>query len=100
MNINDENKNNGSSRQILVIGGGIMGLGSAWYLSQRWAKFLICTHRFHKKNKSNLSRGYRVTLLEKNKNVAQVASSINGAMLCPSMCASWASLKLILKVRI
>ena len=35
MNINDENKNNGSSRQILVIGGGIMGLGSAWYLSQR-----------------------------------------------------------------
>ena len=53
-----------------------------------------------KKIKSNLSRGYRVTLLEKNKNVAQVASSINGAMLCPSMCASWASLKLILKVRI
>ena len=26
---------NKSSNKILIIGGGIMGLGSAWYLSQR-----------------------------------------------------------------
>ena len=28
-------KNENKEKQILVIGGGIMGLGSAWYLSQR-----------------------------------------------------------------
>ena len=28
-------------KNILVIGGGIMGLGSAWYLSQRWLKVEI-----------------------------------------------------------
>ena len=28
-------------KNILVIGGGIMGLGSAWYLSQRWLKVKI-----------------------------------------------------------
>ena len=59
------------------IGGGIMGLGSAWYLSQR---------------------GYKVTVLEQKSEVAMGASSINGAMLCPSMCASWASLKLVSEV--
>ena len=54
-----------------------MGLGSAWYLSQK---------------------GYRVTVLEKNAQVAMVASSVNGAMICPSMCNSWASLKLLSEV--
>ena len=55
---------------------------------------------FSKIFESKLSRGYRVTILEKNKDVAQVASSINGAMICPSMCASWASMKLVSKVRL
>ena len=65
MNINDENKNNGSSRQILVIGGGIMGLGSAWYLSQRWAKFLMRTHCFHKKNQIELIQGLQSDIIGK-----------------------------------
>ena len=54
-----------------------MGLGTAFHLSER---------------------GYRVTLLEKQKDVAKVASYINGAMICPSMTASWASLSLLSKV--
>lgn len=55
-----------------------MGLGTAFLLSER---------------------GFQVTLLEKNPEVAQVASYINGSMICPSMCASWASLGLLAKVR-
>ena len=43
-------------------------------------------------------RGYKVTLLEKQSDVAKVASYINGAMICPSMTASWASLKLLSQV--
>ena len=31
----DIDKKENEGRKILVIGGGIMGLGSAWYLSQR-----------------------------------------------------------------
>ena len=64
-------------KSVVVVGGGIMGLGTAFHLSER---------------------GYRVTLLEKQKDVAKVASYINGAMICPSMTASWASLSLLSKV--
>ena len=69
--------NTESTKSVVVIGGGIMGLGSAWYLTQK---------------------GYKVTVLEKNAQVAMVASSVNGAMICPSMCNSWASLKLLSEV--
>ena len=37
----DIDKKENEGRKILVIGGGIMGLGSAWYLSQRWVKLEI-----------------------------------------------------------
>ena len=70
--------NSEPTKSVVVIGGGIMGLGSAWYLTQK---------------------GYKVTVLEKNAEVAMVASSVNGAMICPSMCNSWASLKLLSEVR-
>ena len=66
-----------NNKSVVVIGGGIMGLGSAWYLTQK---------------------GYKVTVLERQPEVAMVASSINGAMICPSMCASWASMKLLSEV--
>ena len=65
------------NKSVVVIGGGIMGLGSAWYLTKK---------------------GYKVTVLERQPEVAMVASSINGAMICPSMCASWASMKLVSEV--
>ena len=61
-------------KSVIVIGGGIMGLGTCLHLAER---------------------GYKVTLLEKQSDVAKVASYINGAMICPSMTASWASLKLL-----
>jgi len=67
---------NNKNKSVVVVGGGIMGLGTAFHLSER---------------------GYRVTLLEKQKDVAKVASYINGAMICPSMTASWASLSLLSK---
>lgn len=66
------------NHKVLVVGGGIMGLGTAFLLSER---------------------GFQVTLLEKNQEVAKEASYINGSMICPSMCASWASLGLLAKVR-
>ena len=34
-NLAQKHENKSSSIKILIIGGGIMGLGSAWYLSQR-----------------------------------------------------------------
>lgn len=56
-----------------------MGLGTAFHLSER---------------------GFKVKLLEKNQDVASAQGSyINGAMICPSMCASWASLNLLKEVR-
>ena len=64
-------------KSVIVIGGGIMGLGTCLHLAER---------------------GYKVTLLEKQSDVAKVASYINGAMICPSMTASWASLKLLSQV--
>ncbi len=63
---------------MVIVGGGIMGLGTAFHLSEK---------------------GYEVSVLEQQPDVAMVASSVNGAMLCPSMTASWASLKLLSKVR-
>ena len=66
-----------SKKSVIVIGGGIMGLGTSLQLAER---------------------GYKVTLLEKQSDVAKVASYINGAMICPSMTASWASLKLLAQV--
>ena len=65
-------------KSVIVIGGGIMGLCNSFYLAER---------------------GYKVTLLEKQSDVAKVASYINGAMICPSMTASWASLKLLSQVQ-
>ena len=64
-------------KSVIVIGGGIMGLCNSLHLAER---------------------GYKVTLLEKQSDVAKVASYINGAMICPSMTASWASLKLLSQV--
>ena len=64
-------------KSVIVVGGGIMGLGTCLHLAER---------------------GYKVTLLEKQSDVAKVASYINGAMICPSMTASWASLKLLSQV--
>jgi len=59
---------------VLIVGGGVMGLGSALHLAEA---------------------GCTVTVLEKEESVAKVASNINGAMLCPSLCASWASFKFL-----
>ena len=64
-------------KSVIVIGGGIMSLGTSLQL---------------------VDRGYKVTLLEKQSDVAKVASYINGAMICPSMTATWASLKLLSQV--
>ena len=69
----EENK-----RSVIVVGGGIMGLGTSLKLAER---------------------GYKVTVLEKQPEVAKVASYINGAMICPSMTASWASMKLLAQNR-
>jgi len=61
-------------RTALVIGGGVIGLSSAYQLALR---------------------GVHVTVLEERQDTGQVASFCNGAILCQSMAASWASARLI-----
>ena len=61
-------------RTAIVIGGGIIGISSALQLARR---------------------GVAVTVLEESQDVSQVASYRNGAIICQSMAASWASANLI-----
>jgi len=61
-------------RTAVVIGGGVIGLSSAYQLALR---------------------GVEVTVLEEKESPGQVASFCNGAILCQSMAASWASARLI-----
>ena len=61
-------------RSALIIGGGIIGISSALQLARR---------------------GVKVTVLEECSQVSQGASYRNGAILCQSMAASWASAHLL-----
>ena len=61
-------------RTALIIGGGIIGISSALQLARR---------------------GLEVTVVEECPEVSQVASFRNGAILCQSMAASWASAHLL-----
>lgn len=65
-------------QSILVIGGGVMGLGTAFHLAEK---------------------GHMVTVIEKSGSMATQASGLNGSFLCPSMCATWANFKLDKKSR-
>lgn len=56
------------SKAVTVIGGGLAGLTAAWQLAQR---------------------GHRVTVLEREAEVAQGASHANGGLLTPSMSDPW-----------
>ncbi|XP_023331328.1 uncharacterized protein LOC111703577 isoform X2 [Eurytemora carolleeae] len=77
MSVNKEELNSvAKPTTALVIGGGIMGLSTSLQLAER---------------------GVQVTLLEVNPLPAQVASYYNGAIICNSMAASWASATLIAK---
>lgn len=62
--------------RTLVIGGGIIGLSTALRLAQK---------------------GSKVTVLESSAGVATVASYCNGAILCQSMAASWASSNIMIQ---
>ena len=62
------------TRSALVVGGGIIGISSALQLARR---------------------GMKVTVVEECSDVSQVASYRNGAILCQSMAASWASAHLL-----
>ena len=61
-------------RSALIVGGGIIGISSALQLARR---------------------GVKVTVVEECSQVSQVASYRNGAILCQSMAASWASAHLL-----
>ena len=61
-------------RSALIIGGGIIGISSALQLARR---------------------GVKVTVVEECSQVSQGASYRNGAILCQSMAASWASAHLL-----
>ena len=58
------------SRKVVVLGGGIVGVTSAYFLSRQ---------------------GYEVTLIEKNGDVGLETSFANGGIVTPSMSDPWAS---------
>jgi len=64
----------GKPSSAVVIGGGIIGISTALQLA---------------------NRGIKVTVLEQNQDISRVASYCNGAILCNSMAASWASANII-----
>ena len=57
-------------RSAIIIGGGILGISSALQLAKR---------------------GVNVTVIEEQPDVSRVASYCNGAIICNSIVASWAS---------
>lgn len=64
---NPINKSYDSSRErIVILGGGLAGLGTAYYLAKL--------------------KKYDVILLEKNDNFLQIASGAHGGVICPSQC--------------
>lgn len=74
----EENISSKDEKSVVIIGAGVMGLGTAFHLAER---------------------GYKVTVLEKGDSVANAASRENGGLLCPSMSASWADIKFDKKFR-
>ena len=64
-------------RHILVLGGGIIGTASAYYLAQR---------------------GFRVTLIERQPDVGLETSFANGGLITPSMSDPWAAPGIPLKL--
>lgn len=65
----DASKSDKEKKSIVVIGGGVMGLGTAFHLAER---------------------GHDVTLVEQAKETASWASGVNGSLLAPSAMAGWA----------
>ena len=57
-------------RRVLVLGGGVVGIASAYYLARR---------------------GFRVTLVERRSGAALETSFANGGLLTPSMSDPWAA---------
>ena len=56
--------------RVVVIGGGLIGITTAWYL---------------------VERGHEVTVLDRNPQLAEGASFANGGLLTPSTSDSWAA---------
>ena len=65
------------SNHVVILGGGIIGITSAWYLAQR---------------------GYQVTIIEKEQSAGLATSFANGGLLTPSMADPWAAPGLPLKL--
>lgn len=63
--------NDSGERKIVVIGGGFVGVLSAWFLSQF---------------KSN-----KVTVIESSSGIAMKTSFLNGGLLCPSLTYPWSN---------
>ena len=67
------------TRHVVVLGGGVIGVASAWFLRRN---------------------GFRVTLIERRNTAALETSFANGGLVTPSMSEPWSSpdtLRLILK---
>ena len=65
---NEEEDDSNGVRSAVVVGAGIAGVSTAFYLAQR---------------------GYRVTCVEKREEVAREASFLNGGLVCPSLTLPW-----------
>ena len=92
----------------MIVGAGVMGLGTAFHLAERGFDVTVLEKEdsvakvstlFYSRMHKWLNYKYlKITLIWNNVLIydcsSQVASRSNGALLCPSMCASWADIKI------
>lgn len=61
---------------IVVIGGGYVGITTAWLLAQRQD-----------------GKKYKVTVLERNEKISREMSYLNGGLLCPGLTLPWSNIQ-------
>ena len=77
-----------------------MGLGSALHLAEAGCTVTVLEREESvAKARKQVHQKQRRTRKLNFSSQRQMASNVNGAMLCPSLCASWASFKFLSKVR-
>ena len=88
-------------KSVVVIGAGLMGLGTALHLAERGHQVTIVEKASDVATVSFLlihESGQKVMLEKVNYTLLQRASGSNGSYLCPTVSIGWASIKISFRV--